>query len=124
MGQFFTYDNILQPLLHFSEELYEPIATQASTATPTTPAPPAEAPTQAAEASPTTEPEPTSTLTLTPFEATPTVESPKPTKESVFLTQPEDESRSNSAMAAAVSHRGQTYDFNYEPMAQKNLRVA
>ena len=65
MGQFFTNDNILQPLLHFSEELYEPIATQASTATPTTPAPPAEAPTQAAEASPTTEPEPTSTLTLT-----------------------------------------------------------
>jgi hypothetical protein len=90
--------NILLLDFLFSEELYEPVAAAASTApkeslkTPKT-----------AETSKTTE-TPKTTTTTTPL----TIESPAPAK--AFLTQPEEEgaeSRSNSAMAAAVSQRGQ-----------------
>jgi hypothetical protein len=94
--------NILLLDFLFSEELYEPVAAAASTApkeslktSKTAETPKATETPKIAETSKTSE---------TPL----TIESPTPAK--AFLTQPEEEgaeSRSNSAMAAAVSQRGQ-----------------
>jgi hypothetical protein len=87
----------------FSEELYEPVAAAASTAPKESLKTPKTAETSKATETPKTA-ETSKTTTTTPL----TIESPTPAK--AFLTQPEEEgaeSRSNSAMAAAVSQRGQ-----------------
>jgi hypothetical protein len=93
--------NILLLDFLFSEELYEPVAA-ASTAPKATLKTPKTAETPKATETPKTAE--TSKTSETPL----TIESPTPAK--AFLTQPEEEgaeSRSNSAMAAAVSQRGQ-----------------